>query len=75
MKRKTYKKKLRALLVAIQQHPMSRYPEGYKPGESMKDSMSAKMDFVNGKFHSYDEAWNCSAMKWAREYYMGEVIK
>lgn len=57
MTRKTYIKKIRALIVAIQKHPESFFPETYKPGEGMKYIVRYAKN-VPSNFGSYDAAWN-----------------
>lgn len=73
MKRKTYEKKLRAMVTAIHAHPQTNLPEGCKVGGAYRNIYrNAHIAAVN--FGSYAEAWNNKAMRWAREFYMGEVI-
>lgn len=73
MKRKTYEKKLRAMLAAIYHHPESNFVNSYSLGQAMKHSTAHAGDAAKN-FGSYDAAWNCSAMRWAREFYMGEAL-
>lgn len=57
MTRKTYEKKMKALLVAIYNHPESHFPEDYKIGEALKHYNAKTIDLskVGG---SYKAAWN-----------------
>lgn len=71
MTRKTYIKKVRALAVAIAQHPTS--PVDYTSGDAQK-SIVSKAKNVPGHFGSYTAAWNCEAMVWARRFYLGENV-
>lgn len=73
MKRKTYEKKLRAMLTRIYHHPTSDFPKEYSLGQGIKYSMSHAKDGAKN-FGSYAAAWNNEAMRWAREFYLGEVI-
>lgn len=73
MTRKTYIKKIRALIVAIQQHPESFFPQSYKPGEGMKYTVRYAIN-VPSNFGSYEAAWNDKTMVWARQHYLGENI-
>jgi len=70
MTRKQYINKGQQLILAIYKHPQSLYPEGQKIGEHLKHfKKNAKS--VPEKFGSYEAAWNCDIMKWARENYLG----
>lgn len=73
MTRKTYEKKMKALLVAIYNHPESHFPESYKIGETLKHYNAKTIDLskVGG---SYKAAWNSDIFKWCRRYYLGEDI-
>lgn len=73
MKRKTYEKKLRAMLAAIYHHPESNFVNSYSLGQGMKYSMSHAREGAKN-FGSYEAAWNNDAMRWAREFYLGEVL-
>lgn len=71
MKRKTYIKKIWALEAAIAKHPSTM--SEIMTGESLKHSTRYAKK-VPANFGSYEAAWNCDAMKWARSYYLGESV-
>ncbi len=67
MTRKKYINKVQQLTIAIYKHPDSNV-KGHKLGKALK-YIKANAKSVPAKFGSYDEAWNCDAMRWAREHY------
>lgn len=68
MTRKKYIHKIQNLMIAIYNHPDSFYPDGYKLGSALKHAkeFAKQVPVKNG---SYEAAWNCEAMRWAREHY------
>lgn len=72
MTRKMYLRKLQVLVIAIHNHPTT--PFGYSK-RSLGDALREVRDKVNAgalkntPWRSYDEAWNCEAMRWARDFY------
>ena len=68
MTRKKYIHKIQSLIIAIHNHPTSLYPEGYKLGESLKHARDYARN-VPKNFGSYEAAWNCEAIAWARNHY------
>lgn len=70
MTRKQYINKGQQLILAIYNHPQSLYPEGQKIGEQLK-RFKKNAKFVPEIYGSYEAAWNCAIMKWAREHYLG----
>ena len=73
MTRKTYEKKMKALLVAIYNHPESNFPESYKIGETLKhyDAKTIDLSKVGG---SYKAIWNSEQFIFCRRHYLGENI-
>ena len=73
MTRKTYEKKMKALMVAIYNHPESHFPEDYKIGEALKRWNAKTIDLpkVGG---SYKAAWNSEPLIFCRRHYLGENI-
>ena len=68
MTRKQYVHKLWMLTLAIYNSEKPLLPEGYKVGEALKHN-KAYAKKVPKTFGSYEAAWNCEHMKWAREFY------
>lgn len=78
MTRKKYINNMQRLILAIYNHPDSNYPDGYKVGNSLrKIKLETKLPIViEGQctFRSYEEIWNSSIIKFARQYYLGEKL-
>lgn len=68
MTRKQYERRVQELILAIYRHPSSNFPEGYKVGNSLR-YFKRRSKGVPKDFGSYEEAWNCKEMRWAREFY------
>lgn len=69
MTRKQYVHKLWNLILAIRNHPGNPYPDDYKIGRALKYAKDNAKN-VPKAFGSYEAAWNCKAMKMARDLYM-----
>ena len=69
MTRKQFINKGQRLMLAIYNDPNGLYPDGFKIGEALK-KFKENAKNVPKTFGSYEEAWNCEPMKWAREHYL-----
>lgn len=68
MTRKQYTRRVQALALAIYHHPESIYPKNYRIGDALRHIRDVSKN-VPKMFGSYAAAWNCDAVKWAREFY------
>ena len=67
MTRKQYTHKIQQLTIAIYKHPESTV-QGCKLGTALKRTKDNAKN-VPATFGSYEAAWNCDVLRWAREYY------
>ena len=67
-KKPPFIKKGQKLLVAFYKDPEIKWDGRKKVGEALKH-FKENAKSVPAKFGSYEEAWNCEAMKWLREHY------
>ena len=69
MTRKEYVHKMQALVLAMRNHPESRYAGGYKVGNALRNVRNASDKAVR-LFGSYQGAWDSVWIKWARAHYL-----
>ena len=69
MTRKQYKNKVRELIIAVYNNSC----KDYKLGVTLKQSQDIdNIKDVAKRFGSYEAAWNCDAMRWARQFYLNK---
>lgn len=73
MTRKQYIKKGQQLILAIYKDIQSDFPENHKVGKALKQFKENAKN-VPKTFGSYEEAWNCEPMRFARRHYLKEDI-
>lgn len=71
MTRKQYINKAQVLVIAIHKTIHKTSHKRYKLGNALRTFRDGAKN-VPGEFGSYEAAWNCDAMRFARKHYLGE---
>lgn len=67
MTRKEYTNRMQNLIVAIHKHPTTNTAD-INLGKALRYAKDHAREAAEN-FGSYEAAWNCSGLRWAREYY------